>query len=125
MISGDVSNELEPVIQLELEVGSGVKQAIRAVVDTGFNGYLTLPEKTAAALGLVWIGAEEGILADGSTKIFQVFEANVNWEGTLRKLAIQASDSSPLVGMAMLEHYELRIQVTVGGKVVVTKMQEQ
>lgn len=71
MISGDVSKELEPVIPLELKVGSGGKQAIRAVVDTGFNGYLTLPEKTAAALGLVWIGAEEGILATEVRKSFK------------------------------------------------------
>ena len=40
---------------------------IKALVDTGYNGYLTLPYSEAFPLGLVLMGIESSKIADGST----------------------------------------------------------
>lgn len=57
-------------IYLNLEI-SGVfaksKRAFRALVDTGFDGYLTLPFAEAFPLGLVLTGVTSYTIADGST----------------------------------------------------------
>ena len=43
----------------------------------------------------------------------------VIWDGQLRVIEINASDTAPLVGMALLEGFELRIQAYEGGSVVI------
>lgn len=48
-------------------VFAGSKRVIKALVDTGFDGYLTLPFAEAFPLGLVLIGVTSYTIADGST----------------------------------------------------------
>ena len=43
MIEGVVNANLEAVVTLSLQDPSGRTREVEAVVDTGFNGYLTLP----------------------------------------------------------------------------------
>ncbi len=43
MIAGIVNDSLEATIPLTLERDAGDVQPIEAVIDTGFNGFLTLP----------------------------------------------------------------------------------
>ena len=43
----------------------------------------------------------------------------VIWDGQLRVIEINASDKAPLVGMALLEGFELRVQAYEGGSVAI------
>ena len=52
MISGWVNAFREAVVRLPVQGARGREQAIEAVLDTGFNGYLTLPPELIAELGL-------------------------------------------------------------------------
>jgi predicted aspartyl protease len=52
MISGEVNAYREAVVRLPVRSPRGREQAIEAIVDTGFNGYLTLPPDVIAELGL-------------------------------------------------------------------------
>jgi predicted aspartyl protease len=54
MIGGHVNAYREAVISLSVEGSSSLRRDIDAVIDTGFNGYLTLPAALVQALGLVW-----------------------------------------------------------------------
>ncbi len=56
-----------PYIEIEVSGASGEKKKIKALIDTGFNGYLSLPYATAFPLGLVLRGVESSTLADNST----------------------------------------------------------
>ena len=52
MIQGVVNAAYEPIVRLALEGPSGQSREIDAVVDTGFNGFLTLPPLLIAELEL-------------------------------------------------------------------------
>jgi predicted aspartyl protease len=76
-----------------------------------------LPPAQIAALGLKWQGIGRGTLADGSECLFDVFEAEVLWDGLVRRVPIDEADTDPLLGMTLLDGYELKIEVRTGGKV--------
>lgn len=56
-----------PYIEIEIFGITKEKKKIKALIDTGFNGYLSLPYVDAFPLGLVLKGIESSTLADGST----------------------------------------------------------
>lgn len=60
-------NDDQPEIEIEVKGTSGHPKKITALVDSGFNGYLTLPYLEAFPLGLILKGVESNILADGSS----------------------------------------------------------
>ena len=117
MIEGVVNSSYEAVVPLSLQGPVGVPQELEAVVDTGFNGYLSVPSSLVAELGLVFSIANSAILADGSEVSFDTYEAPVQWEGQPRSVVVDEADTTPLVGVLMLDGHELNIQVCDGGGV--------
>ena len=122
MILGNVNANREAIIQLAVLGENTQKQGIRAVIDTGYTGFLTLPSSIITTLGLTWYMQQEGILGDGSLCMFNVYEASVIWDGQIRSVEINESDADPLVGMALLEGFELKIQGVAGGLVTITAL---
>jgi hypothetical protein len=51
-----------------------------------------------------------------------VYEASVIWDGQIRSVEINESDTDPLVGMSLLEGFELKIQGVAGGLVTITAL---
>jgi len=125
MITGTVTAYREAIIRLNVRGPGGGEKTVEAVIDTGFDGILTLSTSVVAALGLPWRTRERAILADGSVTMFNMYEASVLWDGKLRRVLVQAVNTTPLVGMGMLEGYELRIEAVAGGRVVITKLSKQ
>jgi clan AA aspartic protease len=120
MILGNVNTNREAIIQLEVLGENKQQQGIRAVIDTGYTGYLTLPSVVITTLGLTWYMQQEGILGDGSLCMFNVYEASLIWDGQIRSVEINESEADPLVGMGLLEGFELKIQGVAGGLVTIT-----
>jgi predicted aspartyl protease len=54
-------------------------QQIAAVIDTGYNGELTLPDALVDDLQLPFAGYRRGMLADGSIAVLPVYLATVKW----------------------------------------------
>jgi len=102
MIVGAVNNFREAVIRLLVHGPGGQNQQIEAVVDTGFNGSLSLPAALIALLGLPFRRRGRAVLADGSGIIFDIYEATVMWDGQPRRVAVDEADTDPLVGMGLL-----------------------
>jgi clan AA aspartic protease len=122
MIIGNVNIRREAVVQLAVFGESQQRQGIKAIIDTGYTGFLTLPSTIITTLGLTWYMQQEGILGDGSFCMFDVYEASVIWDGQVRTIEINESEADPLVGMSLLEGYELKIQAIAGGLVTITAL---
>ena len=119
MIEGVVNGAYEPVITLAVQGQSGQSREIEAVVDTGFNGFLTLPTALVSELGLPFVSVGRATLADGSEIAYDVYGATVLWDGQALYVEADAADSIPLVGMMLLDGHDLSIQVREGGRVVI------
>ena len=122
MIEGTVNAHLEAVVTLQLAGAAGQAREIDAVIDTGFDGFLVLPPTLVADLGLTIVGDGEAILADGSEAAFDVYGVSLLWDGQPRYVETGAVGLDPLLGMAMLDGYDLNVQVKRGGRVVIRAM---
>ena len=123
MIEGTVNAALEAVISLSVSGPSGQMQQIDAVVDTGYNGFLTLPPAMVARLGLPFLNRGRATLANGREDLFDVCDATVRLDRQAIGVEADAADTIPLVGMALLEGHSLNVDVHRGGRVLITSGQ--
>lgn len=81
------------------------KKTVKAQLDTGFDGYLTLPYTDAFPLGLVLVGTTAYTIADGSTMYNFVClgNAHIDTEDMPITIDIQPKGSI-LAGMKLLSH---------------------
>ncbi|MBI4779758.1 MAG: clan AA aspartic protease [Oscillatoriophycideae cyanobacterium NC_groundwater_1537_Pr4_S-0.65um_50_18] len=121
MITGVVNADFEPIIPLSIRRSNGAVFLQDAIVDTGFNGWLSLPPDLITELNLIWKRRGRAILGDGSECVFDVYEAVVVWDGALLTIPVDEADSDLLVGMSLMEGYQLTIQVAEDGYVELRK----
>jgi clan AA aspartic protease len=122
MITGIVNVDFEPIIPLSICGSDGKVYTQDAIVDTGFNGWLSLPPDLIAQLNLKWKRRGRAVLGDGSECVFNVYEAILVWDGNFLTIPIDEADSEPLVGMSLMEGYQLIVQVFEGGPVELIKV---
>lgn len=120
-MTGSVNADLEAILSLSVLDAAGQAHRIRGIIDTGFNGYLTLLLKSITKWGLRWRRREPGMLADNSLIWFDTFGGTVMWNGQRLRIEVEASDSAPLIGMNLLQGYELQMTVRDRGLVTVLK----
>jgi clan AA aspartic protease len=119
MIKGRLDSQREALISLPLRGVRGEGQAIEAMIDTGYNGFLTLPPDLIEELNLSFLRSSRAILGDGSTVEFDIHEGTVIWSDRLRRIPIDTADVSPLLGMGLLYAHELKMEVVEGGEVLI------
>ena len=103
--NGKVNIALEACLGLQI-VGGGI---FEVQVDTGFNGWLTLPQSVVTEIGLPIIGRVESFLA-GQTEPQEtdVASAQIKWLGEVRRVDVIVLDDY-LIGTALLEGTQLTI----------------
>jgi clan AA aspartic protease len=115
VIQGVVNPRCEATLPLVVGNASGQRQVIDTVIDTGFNGFLTLPSAVITALALPWNASDIVTLGDGSETLFDLYAATIIWDGQYREIDIAESETEPLIGMALLYGYRLQIDAIEGG----------
>jgi len=95
----------------------GILHDLEVVVDTGFNGYLTLSAAQIATFGLLWIDRRDAVTADGRQTKFDIYSATVMWDGHLRNVEVEAVDAKLLIGMGLLLGWDLFVDGRIGGTV--------
>jgi predicted aspartyl protease len=68
---------------------------INTVIDTGFDGFLSLTSATVMRLGLPWRTSNTATLGDGSEVLFDFYTATVIWDGQYRAIDIAESETEP------------------------------
>ena len=112
----------EATVRLPVRAAGGGEQEIEAILDTGFNGSLTLSPAVVAGLGLRWRTRGLVMLANGTEDHCDIDAATVIWDGTPRNILVEAADTDPLVGMALLYGHDVHIQAVEGGSVLIERL---
>jgi clan AA aspartic protease len=121
MMHGIVNQNCEAMLPIVVKNNTKT-QFIDAVIDTGFSGFLTLPSGIITALDSTWKGRDVATLGDGTSCIFDVYIADIIWDGQYRTIDINESETVPLIGMRLLRGYDLRIQTIEGGDVTIQEL---
>ncbi len=122
MIQGVVNAAYEAVVSLTLQSAEGRTQEIEAVVDTGYTGFLTLPPTLVNELGLPFAYVGRAFLANDDQVEFNVHNVTLVWDDEPREIEADATGSTPLVGMLLLDGHSLNVEVESGGEVVIQAM---
>lgn len=105
MITGHVTDDGVPVIVVK--VGD---QKWRAIIDTGFNGDVELPERVQSQLDGEYVGRVSSLLAAGQRIEEDVYLVDFPFDGkTLSVQATFVSSEEILIGTHLLRGYRLTI----------------
>ena len=115
MMQGFVNQNCEAIIQVAIGHVRKRKQMVNAVIDTGFTGFLSLPQSIITSLELPWHFRDLGTLGDGSEVIFEMYKATIIWDGQERIIDVAASEADPLVGMSLLYGFKVQIETVEDG----------
>ncbi len=77
MMQGVVNQRCESTLPLVVSNANGQMQVIDAVIDTWFNGFLTLPSSIITALDLSWNASDIVTLGDGSETLFDLYSVTI------------------------------------------------
>jgi clan AA aspartic protease len=81
---------------------------MEAIVDTGFNGQLGVPEALATQLGFPREGKTPSRVADGRVRWAAVYAATVEWiDGSFSCSAVEVNLPQVLIGTALLDGFIL------------------
>lgn len=109
MIEGFVNENHEPIIDLILALGDRSKN-FSAVIDTGFNGYISIPEKHIESSDWLFIGYEEYELASGEIVKAKTFLGGIVFDNKKTQTFIVSSPSEDiLIGTRLFENKTLFI----------------
>ena len=117
MIEGHVDHNLHAMIRIAVFGPTGRHRMVDAIIDTGFNGFLSLPKADLDELGCespFWSAVRVG---DGRLVETLEYAGVVLWNGMERPIRIDAAETDPLVGMGLLKGYRLTIHADPGGRV--------
>lgn len=119
MITGKITTNREAVISLEVVSYDQRKVSVEAVIDTGFNGYLTLPSDLINQPGFQSAGSRGAALGNGRVVVIGVYLARVLWLGEEREVLALKIDSGSLVGMSLLHGNRVLLEVVDDGSVII------
>lgn len=89
------------------------------VIDTGFEGALTMPPEAVADLGLPFYQEMIANLADDSSIRVDVYRARILWNEEIHTVAVLATGKRPLLGTSLLDGYEVNIPFADGRTVTI------
>jgi clan AA aspartic protease len=117
MMTGSITAHKEAVLSVIVCGLHGQEEHVEAVIDTGFNGFMVLPDPLVATLGLPYQTRTMATLADGTNVTLAIYKATIVWHGHNRSVYVLAADGGPLIGMALLYGNRVTLDVVEGGAV--------
>ena len=125
MITGSVNSALEGILRVTVRGPHGQHRRITAVIDTGYNGALTLPPGLIAELGLPWSDTGSVMLGDGSTCACDIYVGTTVWDRRSISTFVEEADTTPLVGMQLLQGFELKMNVERRGQITIKPLRRR
>jgi clan AA aspartic protease len=107
-----------PRVVIELPGHAGSVR-VEFVLDTGFEGYLSLPASVVQRLDATYAGAQTSRLADGTEIVGPLYSLTLLWNGEPREVDVLVFENNPLLGVFLLTDCHLDIDMTEGGEVLI------
>ena len=92
---------------------------IEFILDTGFDGDLTLPANLLRQLDAQPLFLSLRALGDGSLVECPVYQIEMKWNEEVRSVDILALEHNPLLGTMLLDGCHIEIDLTENGEVVI------
>ena len=121
LMVGRVNSDRQAIVQIVVTDASERRHRFDAIIDTGYDGTLSLPPEIAGELGLPLVRRGMAVMADGRVATFDIHYGTVMWFGQSRRIRIDALDSPPIIGMELLNNHLLTILVATGGEVTIKR----
>ena len=122
MIIGRIGTDRRALLTVQLADSGGVAHPLEFQLDTGFNGWLTLPLDIIDRLELAFERTRIVSLADGREAPSNTYNARALWHGRSHNVYVVESPSQPLLGMSMLWGSEVTLQAWDGGDVIIEEV---
>ena len=119
MITGRLTAQREAMVRLVVFDIAQQPHDVDAVIDTGFNGFLTLPRAMVHTLQLPLAGNRRVTLGDGSTVVLNLYLATMLWDMQLREVLVLEVKGGPLRRMVMLYGNCVILHVVDNGDVLI------
>ena len=95
-----------PVIQLPIE-----GRKIEALLDTGFNGHIMLPDSIIRELALDQIGISDYLTASGDNKVTLVYKGKIEFLNEKIEVPILSTDADfSLAGMELFHNCKILVE---------------
>jgi clan AA aspartic protease len=121
MTSGFLNADGAPALSLEVRGPDGEK-SVDPVIDTGFNGALTLPPDWIDSLGLPKSGEERANLADGRVIVVPLYVGYVILDDQAYEVDIAKAQTDPLAGTALFWGFSLYVEFRPDGAVELERL---
>ena len=122
MARGTVEANGHATITIDVFDQDGRPQPVQAMIDTGFDGELTLPPERIQQLGLPRTGVRAFMVASGERHEFIVHGARISWHGRAIGVDVLATDTQPLLGMALLWGSRVTFDAVEGGQLSIDEL---
>lgn len=119
MIEGTVNSALEAIVTVVVSGTAERRRRVTAVVDTGYSGDITLSSAIVSELDLASVGRTRVELGDGAEARLATYVATVDWSDSERGVLVHETETTPLIGMQLLEGHRLQVDVEHGGNVLI------
>jgi len=122
MLTGRVTADKEAVVGLQVLGPAGRAMPVEAGIDTGYDGFLTLPSSLIRDLDLPFAGTARAILGDGNEVSLDLFLASVLWENEPSEVLVLAAEGGVLLDMALLVGTRVILDVEEDGVVTIESL---
>jgi clan AA aspartic protease len=110
-----------PRLTVTLFGGNG-RLEVEVTVDTGFQGELKLPPDLLRQIGAPKVGVQPMRFANGAIRQCDVHAVEIEWDGERRVTEAVSIEDEPLLGNALMEGYQLTVEMQEGGEVIIEAM---
>jgi len=121
-VIGGTGVGLQARVGVSFRVSGQPDLILEFVVDTGFDGALTLPSAAVGAMNLPFLEERTANLADGSHVRIDVHQATIVWDSREIDVAILTTGQRPLLGTALLDGYNLNANFEDNGTVTLSRL---
>ena len=110
-----------PTVSIEFHRTRDGVRVVEALLDSGFNGAVSLPANVVERLGLPLVTERAATLADGSDIKIKVHVGYVRFAARRYRCAVWATGDVPMIGMHLLQGFKVCFEAFEGGVIEIER----